>query len=287
MVGDEQKHPITDFDFAIGSTSSPHSYEFTPNLLKHPDGRLGLDLDELDKIRAKHAGANVLWICAPEIYEIDETLPETFFSYAYGALTLDTNNKQLKVKNSAVQMTDKPYRLLELVMSNPGVLYTKEEIKRWVKHDGEIVNVETTTDAALEIWVSRARKALGEFRTLLKTRWSNGSRLDGYYFDNEDLHEIDLIKGVLKLNLQKSQLLSESDIFDLTPNQLDLLILFWAAPDTTIADSLIIGYLMESNEDYSADDLKAEILHLTSLIKNYGGEIKHIPNKGYRWNAVD
>ncbi|WP_456396619.1 response regulator transcription factor [Desulfurobacterium sp.] len=83
---------------------------------------------------------------------------------AFKGITLDKISKEITVDGQPVQLTKTEYQLIELFLSNPNKVFSREELleKIWGKEHSE--NTRT-----LDVYISRLRKKLGSYGKYLRT----------------------------------------------------------------------------------------------------------------------
>ena len=99
-----------------------------------------------------------------------EGIPPIFTS---GACEIDLSHRELRVHGAAVPLGGRAFEIVEVLALSAGKLVTKDELMSRV-WPGAIV-----TEGTLHVHVVAIRKALGQFRALLKTESRRGYRLLG------------------------------------------------------------------------------------------------------------
>ena len=99
-----------------------------------------------------------------------------------GYFEVDTLHREIKMKGELLQLTNKEYELLSLLVFNPGVIYTRDDLLR------EIKGVEAKLfTRSIDILISRLRNKIEkntESPEYIKTIWGKG-----YIFINS--HKLD------------------------------------------------------------------------------------------------
>src|ERR1700753_1362123 len=93
--------------------------------------------------------------------------------YASGECEIDLARRELRVLGSPVAVGGRALEIIEVLAQSAGELVTKDELMNRV-WPGAIV-----MDATLHVHAAAVRKALGPYRSLLKTESRRGYRLLG------------------------------------------------------------------------------------------------------------
>src|SRR5262245_33568504 len=91
--------------------------------------------------------------------------------FASGECEIDLARRELRVLGSRVPMGGRAFEIIEVLARSAGELVTKDELMNRI-WPGAIV-VENT----LQVHIAAVRRALGPYRTLLKTESRRGYRL--------------------------------------------------------------------------------------------------------------
>jgi len=70
-----------------------------------------------------------------------------------GGLELDTTSRQVRLNGSPLQLTATEFRLLEFLMSRPGVVFSREQLLNAVWGQDRAI-----TDRAVDVYVLRLRQ---------------------------------------------------------------------------------------------------------------------------------
>ncbi len=141
--------------------------------------------EELDKVEGLETGADD-YITKPfspkemvaRVNALFRRVESSFDSIKKGELTLEIENKQLFYKGKIINLTKKEFKLLELLMTNVGRVFSRDYLINAIYTDG----VEDVFERAIDVIVSRLRKKIfDEDQTMIKS-----VRGFGYKF-NEDL----------------------------------------------------------------------------------------------------
>lgn len=91
----------------------------------------------------------------------------------YKDLTIDATKKQITIGNTPIQLTKKELEILILFVSNPGKVFSREDIleKIW-KNESYVL------DRTVDVNITRLRKKIGEYGKCITTRMGYG-----YYFE--------------------------------------------------------------------------------------------------------
>lgn len=91
----------------------------------------------------------------------------------YKDLTIDATKKQIMIGNTPIQLTKKELEILILFVSNPGKVFSREDIleKIW-KNESYVL------DRTVDVNITRLRKKIGEYGKCITTRMGYG-----YYFE--------------------------------------------------------------------------------------------------------
>jgi DNA-binding response OmpR family regulator len=82
----------------------------------------------------------------------------------HGELFLDTNGKDLYLKEKRIELTSTEYSLIELFFQNPKRVYTRQEILEHIGGDDRFV-----FDRTVDVHVKNLRLKLGEASDMIKT----------------------------------------------------------------------------------------------------------------------
>jgi predicted ATPase/DNA-binding winged helix-turn-helix (wHTH) protein len=95
--------------------------------------------------------------------------------YASGACEIDLARRELRVLGSPVPIGGRAFEIIEVLVQSAGELVTKDELMNWI-WPGAVVMENT-----LHVHAGAVRKALGPYRSLLKTESRRGYRLLGHW----------------------------------------------------------------------------------------------------------
>jgi len=87
----------------------------------------------------------------------------------FGELTIDTNKKKATLNEKEITLTKKEFEILVLLVSNPGRVYSREDILAIVWTDEVCV-----LDRTVDVNITRLRKKLGDFGKNITTRLGYG-----------------------------------------------------------------------------------------------------------------
>ncbi|MCR5743086.1 MAG: response regulator transcription factor [Lachnospiraceae bacterium] len=89
-----------------------------------------------------------------------------------GAITLDMANMSVSVDGVSVELPNKEYEILKIMMENPGKMFSREELitKLW-GYDSDV------TDRVVDNHVKKLRKLLGGAGNMIKTTYKRGYSL--------------------------------------------------------------------------------------------------------------
>ena len=92
----------------------------------------------------------------------------------YGALEVDLEAKKVLLEGQLVKMPRKEYEILSLLLSNPGRVFTREEILRqiWSQHSVEL-------DRVVDVNITRLRAKIGTYGRNIITRSGYGYGFEG------------------------------------------------------------------------------------------------------------
>lgn len=92
--------------------------------------------------------------------------------YIYKDLILDSGNHLVTINNKSIELTVKEYRILELLMSNPKKVFTKQNIFESVWTEEYIMDERVVT-----VHVSNLRNKLKHGKDYIKTIWGIGYKI--------------------------------------------------------------------------------------------------------------
>ena len=92
-----------------------------------------------------------------------------------GSLLMDTDRKEVKVKNKVIELTKKEYQILETLINSSGRYVTRDQILDKVWSDTLV------SERTVDVHITRLRKRLGSFGKNIKSRTGYG-----YYLDVKD-----------------------------------------------------------------------------------------------------
>lgn len=91
----------------------------------------------------------------------------------YKDLTIDATKKQIMIGNTPIQLTKKELEILILFVSNPGKVFSREDILEKIWNNESYV-----LDRTVDVNITRLRKKIGEYGKCITTRMGYG-----YYFE--------------------------------------------------------------------------------------------------------
>lgn len=136
---------------------------------------------EMDKVRSLDAGADDYIVKPFGVMELLSRIravlrrvekKEVQEQLSTGSVTMDVGRHEVKVDGEEIILTNKEFRLLHFLMSNPGLVFTREQLlnKVW---DTDYVGDTRTVD----MHVRTLRAKLGEAAVLIETKRGVGYRL--------------------------------------------------------------------------------------------------------------
>lgn len=136
---------------------------------------------EMDKVRSLDAGADDYIVKPFGVMELLSRIravlrrvekKEVLEQLSAGPVTMDVGRHEVKVDGEEIILTNKEFRLLHFLMSNPGLVFTREQLlnKVW---DTDYVGDTRTVD----MHVRTLRAKLGEASVLIETKRGVGYRL--------------------------------------------------------------------------------------------------------------
>jgi len=91
---------------------------------------------------------------------------------SFAGLELDPEKKRLYIEGIKTDVTPNEYKILKLLMKNPGVTYSREQILEYAWKDVTVV------DRTVDVHITRLRKKLGKFGKYLVSRSGYGYCLE-------------------------------------------------------------------------------------------------------------
>ncbi|HVN58647.1 MAG TPA: response regulator transcription factor [Bacteroidales bacterium] len=91
----------------------------------------------------------------------------------YNEITLDRIKKRLIVNDEKIELTKKEYEILNLLLENQGMVFSREDILKRIWGEDIIV-----TDRTVDVNITRLRTKLGKYGTCIKNKSGYG-----YYFE--------------------------------------------------------------------------------------------------------
>lgn len=88
---------------------------------------------------------------------------------SYKSLTLDNSSKLCSIDGKEVALTKKEFDILYLLISNPGKVFSREEILQTIWEKNVYV-----VDRTIDVNINRLRKKLGEYESNIVTRQGYG-----------------------------------------------------------------------------------------------------------------
>ncbi len=95
--------------------------------------------------------------------------PPTETAISLGSLSLDLDRREAKYQHELMHLTATEFNLLVLLASNPGRVYTRNQLISGMR--GEDYPV---TERSIDVQIASLRKKLGEGGSLVKTVWGIG-----------------------------------------------------------------------------------------------------------------
>lgn len=92
--------------------------------------------------------------------------------YKFKDLTLDSENHLVTVNNEPIELTAKEYSILELLMSNPKKVFTKQNIFESVWSEEYLID-----EKAVTVHISNLRNKLKHGEAYIKTVWGIGYKM--------------------------------------------------------------------------------------------------------------
>jgi DNA-binding response OmpR family regulator len=96
-----------------------------------------------------------------------------------GTLELDRNGCRVKLNNEEITLTATEFRLLEFLMSRPGIVFSREQLL-----DGVWGHDRAVTDRTVDVYILRLRQKIENDAT--SPQWIRSVRGFGYSFDRQD-----------------------------------------------------------------------------------------------------
>ena len=90
-----------------------------------------------------------------------------------GGLYVDRDGVVVKVDGSPVDLTYAEFKLLSLLISNPGRVFTRQQIIEWLWEGEKVVSYKT-----VDVHVAHLRKKLGRYGDLIKAVRGIGYKLE-------------------------------------------------------------------------------------------------------------
>ncbi|MGM0667752.1 MAG: response regulator transcription factor [Bacteroidota bacterium] len=100
-------------------------------------------------------------------------------SFNMGSLSVDIEKKEIRLEGKALEFTKKEYQILLLLMKSAGRYITREEILNEVWSDTLV------TERTVDVHITRMRKRLGNYGSLIKSRTGYGYYIDEKRSDND------------------------------------------------------------------------------------------------------
>jgi DNA-binding response OmpR family regulator len=91
----------------------------------------------------------------------------------YGDIELDNMRKQVSTDGVKIDLTKKEYEILQLLLKNPGKVFSREQILQRIWSSDVIVS-----DRTVDVNITRIRSKLGKYSSCLKNKTGYG-----YYFE--------------------------------------------------------------------------------------------------------
>jgi DNA-binding response OmpR family regulator len=96
-----------------------------------------------------------------------------------GTLELDRNGRRVTLNNEEITLTATEFRLLEFLMSRPGIVFSREQLL-----DGVWGHDRAVTDRTVDVYILRLRQKIENDAT--SPQWIRSVRGFGYSFDRQD-----------------------------------------------------------------------------------------------------
>lgn len=100
------------------------------------------------------------------------SLPDKTYIYKFKDLVLDSENHIVTIKDKSIELTVKEYRILELLISNPKKVFTKQNIFESVWAEEYLFDERVVT-----VHVSNLRNKLNNGESYIKTVWGIGYKM--------------------------------------------------------------------------------------------------------------
>jgi TolB-like protein/Flp pilus assembly protein TadD len=125
----------------------------------------------------------------------------------FGVFELDTQSGELRRQGVRVKLQEQPFRILEMLLANPGQLVTREEVRRRLWPSNSFVDF----DQGLNKAINKLREALGD--SAESPRFIETLAKRGYRFLGEIRAEERLIRSLLVLPLENLSRDPEQEYF--------------------------------------------------------------------------
>lgn len=129
----------------------------------------GLDLGADDYIRKPFSLRNVLARVRAVLRRGEQEVHHSGDELTFRGLSIDRELKQVSVDGQRVKMPRKEYEILLLLLTNPGRVFSREQILKQVWGDGVLV-----VDRTVDVNVTRIRQKLGPYGENIVTRSGYG-----------------------------------------------------------------------------------------------------------------
>lgn len=103
--------------------------------------------------------------------QLESQMPEQ--SLRYEELFLDIEKKKVTISNEEVELTKKEFEILRLLLSQPGKVFSREDILTKIWKDDVCV-----VDRTIDVNITRLRKKLGKYGKNIITRTGYGYSFD-------------------------------------------------------------------------------------------------------------
>lgn len=136
---------------------------------------------EMDKVRSLDAGADDYIVKPFGVMELLSRIravlrrsdqPQESESYDLGPIHMDVLRREVSVGDAQVVLTNKEFRLLHFFLSNPGLVFSREQLLNKVWDTGYVGDTRT-----VDMHVRMLRAKLGDAAHLIETKRGVGYRL--------------------------------------------------------------------------------------------------------------
>lgn len=96
-------------------------------------------------------------------------MPAVSHNLQYEDLTIDLESKKVRIGDREVALTKKEFQILQLLLENPGKVFSREEILKKVWTDEVYV-----LDRTVDVKITRLRKKIAPYDSHIVTRQGYG-----------------------------------------------------------------------------------------------------------------